>query len=167
MHRKCAQKNKQWEKQPDGLKKLSMQGKRPCFAGRWSSFHLPLRLALYFLILHFQPELVQLKGASFLIISPDIKGRKYQQETSSFFPYCQSCKHPTTTEFPEHTTRDWYPQKGKKKKERTHTPLASTARDTIRLIELIIYLNKYNSYFISAAFRNVFLVCWSNFPESH
>lgn len=143
-----------------GSRNLACKEKRPCFVGRLSSFHHHLRLALYFQILHFQPKLVQLKGVSFLILSSLDNWRDYQQETSFFFPYCQTCKHHTTTEFPEHTARDLTSTEGeKKRKNKQNTYPISTARDTIRLIELIIYLNKYNSYFISAAFHNVFLVC--------
>lgn len=47
----------------------------------------------------------------------------------------------------------------RKKKKKSHTSLVSTAIDTIRLIKIIIYARlQYNSYFISAAFQNVFLV---------
>lgn len=168
MHRECAQKNKQWEKQPDGLKKLSMQGKKATLCRKVFKFPSSSQTGLVFpnLVL---PTKIRLAQGSFFF---DTFFTWYLERLSarnkfllSLLSILQASHY---NRIPRTHNKRLIPTEGKKtKSEQTHTPLASTARDTIRLIELIIYLNKYNSYFISTAFCNVFLVCWSNFPESH
>lgn len=166
MHRECAPKNKQWEKQPDGLTKLSMQGKKAMLCRKVVKFPSSSQTGLVFPNLVLPTKIRSAQGSFFFdtfftwYLERLLARNKFLLSSLSILQASHYNRIART-----HSKR-LIATEGEKKSE-IHTPLASTARDTIRLIELIIYLNKYNSYFISAAFCNVFLVCWSNFPESH
>lgn len=142
------------------LSELCTQGEKPKFCRKVVKLPSSPQTGLVFPNLTFPTKIHLAQESLFWIFSFLDVWKGYQQETSSFFPYSQTCTASPSIRIPR-TQQEIDTQRRRKKNSRqtkAHTPLASF-KDTIRLIKLIIYAqSQCNSYFISATFHNVFLV---------